>query len=244
MLFLEKKNGSIVCVGNWAQALHFIEQQISTCTVVATSVPSSLSPDQSVLHPVLSLAYQCSKKCPLLVVFKSNQDPNWGFFDLSNLPVGETLQKCPSPQGGNICSAQKLAQEKAWEFALMFCPSYFLFFWGKEGNTCVMTQTLELLCAMRCPPNAAVLLGTGDGVEFFFPHSLLQKVWVTRCHTISARGARGRGYAEEQDVLILVRSLFIVSMIGLNEEGRNWPGWQSRLIRHFLSAPYPSKTSG
>lgn len=132
MLFLEKKNGSIVCVGNWAQALHFIEQQISTCTVVATSVPSSLSPDQSVLHPVLSLAYQCSKKCPLLVVFKSNQDPNWSFFDLSNLPVGETLQKCPSPQGGNICSAQKLAQEKAWEFALMFCPSYFYVFGGKK----------------------------------------------------------------------------------------------------------------
>lgn len=41
---------------------------------------------------------------------------------------------------------------------------------------------------------------------------------------------------EEQDVLILIRALFIVSLIGLNEEERNWPGWQSRLIRLFLSA--------
>lgn len=136
--FWRKKTGSIVCVGNWAQALHFIEQQISTCTVVATSVPSSLSPDQSVLHPILSLAYPCSKKCPLWVVFKSNQGPKWVFFDLSNLPVGETLQKSPSPQEGTICSTQKLD----WEFALCFVPPIFIFWWGKDGNTCVVIQVL------------------------------------------------------------------------------------------------------
>lgn len=38
MLVLEeKKKEAIVCVSNWTQVLRFIEQQISTCTVVATS---------------------------------------------------------------------------------------------------------------------------------------------------------------------------------------------------------------
>lgn len=142
MLFLKKKNESIVCVGNWAQALHFIEQQISTCTVVATSVPSSLSPGLSVPHPILSLAYPCGKKSPLLVISRATKAQTVVFFFyLSNLPVGETLQESPSPQGGNICTAQKLAWEKDWELALCFVPPIFIFL-EKEGNTCVMTQVL------------------------------------------------------------------------------------------------------
>lgn len=75
--------------------------------------------------------------------FQEQARPKLGvFFDLSNLPMGETLQNSPSPQEGNIWSAQKLAWQKDWEFALCFVPPIFIFLGGKEGNTCVMTQVL------------------------------------------------------------------------------------------------------
>lgn len=181
--FWRKKNGSIVCVGNWAQALHFIEQQISTCTVVATSLPSSLSPDQSVLHPILSLAYPRGKKCPLLVVFKSNQGPNWVFFDLSNLPVSETLQKSASPQEGTIAVLKSLTGSLHYVLSLPF-----LFFGGGKMEIHVWwyrSWFLELLCATTgCPPNLCLAGNRWWGWIFLSPLSVVESLSHTKSHDV------------------------------------------------------------
>lgn len=161
-------------------------------------------------------------------------------------PSGWNSPKISKPSGREHLQCSKACPGERLRVYIKFCPSHFYFFWGKNEIHVWWHRSwcLELLCAMRRPPNASVLLGTGDGVELFFPHSVLQKVWVTGSLPMEKGWDWHVGEAEEQDVLILARVLFIVSVIELSEEGRNWPGWQSRLIRHFLSAPYPSKTSG
>lgn len=222
MLFLKKKNESIVCVGNWAQALHFIEQQISTCTVVATSVPSSLSPGLSVPHPILSLAYPCGKKSPLLVISRATKAQTVCFF--FTCPTSQWVKLSKNPQALREATFALLKSLLGSLHYVLSLP--FLFFWGKKEIRVWWHRSwcLECLCAVRCPPNAAVWLGTGDRVEFFFaPLPVVESL----SHTMSddlcpwrragtgtwVRLRRGTGCSDPP--------LFIVSMAGLNEEGRN-----------------------
>lgn len=126
----KKKRGAIVCVSNRRQALHFIEQQISTCTVVATSVNSSFESRPVGSSDILSLVCSRSKKWRFSVAFKSNRGPNRVFWTCPTsqwVKLSKSLQLYKPSGREDFCSAQKLACEKACGLALMFCPSYFYF---------------------------------------------------------------------------------------------------------------------
>lgn len=173
------------------------------------------------------------QEVPTFGCFQEQPRPKPGFFDLSNLPVGETLQNLQALREGGFAVLKSLPGRKTGSLHYVLSLP-FLFFGGKNEILCMMTQVLV---------PGAPLCHEVSTLSFSFPTPCAERLSLR----ISAHGeglglARGRGRGTGCSDPI--RLLFIVSMIGLNEEGRNWPGWQSRLIRHFLSAPYPSKTSG
>lgn len=193
MLFLEKKNESIVCVGNWAQALHFIEQQISTCTVVATSVPSSLSPDQSVLHPVLSLAYQCSQKCPLLVVFKSNQDPNWGFL---TCPTSQWVKLSKSLQAlreGTFAVLKSLPRRKPGSLHWCFVPPIFIFLGERRKYMCDDTGLGAPLCREVSTQRRCLAGNRWRGWVFLSPLPVAESLSHAMSHDLCPWSRAGTG---------------------------------------------------
>lgn len=176
MLFLKKKNESIVCVGNWAQALHFIEQQISTCTVVATSVPSSLSPGLSVPRPILSLAYPCGKKSPLLVISRATKAQTVVFFFLPvQPPSGWNSPRIPKPSGRQHLHCSKACLGERLGACIMFCPSHFYFFGERRKYVCDDTGLGAWSASVPWGVHPTLLSGWEQvtGLSFSLPHSLL-----------------------------------------------------------------------
>lgn len=176
------------------------------------------------------------------------------FFDLST-PQRVNSRKFQTAQAlrkGRLCSIWKPAHKKTCNTARWTLHCCFVLPASKKkireiGVLCRALGNLELLCKTLCHKiqtwNVTVCrLVSSDWVGFFgFPLHVVQS-WVRRSIPTQKSSDWHADEAQQRNRMFSFSlGLFIVSLIGLNEEEKNWPVWKSGLIRHFLSDPYLTK---